>query len=329
MQTLPRRRSATALRRAAQGESSRTVLIALLANVVIAVAKVIAGVVSGSTAMLAEAAHSVADSVNEVLLAISLRRDRAPADATHPMGHGRERFLWAFMAAIASFLIGGCVSIALAVRELGSRHPMHGVLVAWIVLAVSLVAEGTSWLQSMRQARSQASEYGLPVWRYLIRASDPVVRAIVVEDSAALIGLCLAAAGLLASEVLGTNVPDSMASLLIGVLLAVTAFGLARPLADFLVGRSLLPKQLETLYAMVKKEPAVHEIVSLRALYIGPEEVVVIAKVHPEPTLNIEQLTQAMDDLDASIRAAIPLVADIFIDVTTHRSAPDGAGQTP
>jgi cation diffusion facilitator family transporter len=329
VQNLPQRRSATALRRAAQGESRRTILFALLANVVIAVAKVIAGVVSGSTAMLAEAAHSAADSVNEVLLAISLRRDRAPADATHPMGHGRERFLWAFMAAIASFLIGGCVSIAIAVHELGSRHPMRGALVAWIVLAVSLAAEGASWLQSMRQARSQASEYGLTVWRYLIRASDPVVRAIVVEDSAALIGLCLAAAGLLASEVLGTNVPDSVASLLIGVLLAVTAFGLARPLADFLVGRSLRPAQLETLYAIVKKDPAVHEIVSLRALYIGPEEVVVIAKVHPAPTLNIEQLTQAMDDLDARIRAALPLVADIFIDVTTHRSEPDGAGQAP
>ncbi len=119
-----------------------------------------------------------------------------------------------------------------------------------------------------------------------------------------------------------------MASLLIGVLLAVTAFGLARPLADFLVGRSLPPTQLETLYAMVKKDPAVHEIVSLRALYIGPEEVVVIAKVHPAPTLNIEQLTEAMDDLDARIRAALPLVADIFIDVTTHRTEPDREGQS-
>ena len=241
----PHRRSATALRRAAQGESARTVVIALVANVVIAVAKLIAGVVSGSTAMLAETAHSVADSVNEVLLAVSLRRDRAPADEIHPLGHGRERFLWAFMAAIASFLIGGCVSIAIAVHELGERHAMRGVLGAWIVLAVSFVAEGMSWLQSMRQARRQASEYGLPVWRYIRRSSDPVVRAIVFEDSAALIGLLLAAGGLLASQLTGTNVPDSLASLLIGILLAVTAFGLARPLADFLVGRSLAGDQLD------------------------------------------------------------------------------------
>jgi cation diffusion facilitator family transporter len=326
MRNPPQRRSATALRRAAQGESSRTVVIALLANVFIAVAKLVAGVVSGSTAMLAEAAHSAADSINEVLLAVSLRRDRIPPDDVHPIGHGRERFLWAFMAAIASFLIGGCLSIAIAVHELGERHPLSGALVAWIVLAVSFAADGTSWLQSMRQARRQAGEYGLPVWQYIRRASDPVVRAIVFEDSAALVGLGLAASGLLASEVAGTNVPDSVASLLIGVLLAVTAFGLARPLADFLIGRSLAGDQLAKLQAIVKDDPAIHEIVQLRALYVGPEEVVVLAKIHPSAHLGIEELAKAMDDLDGTIRSAFPLVADVFIDVTTHRvETGDGA----
>src|SRR3954471_19414716 len=115
------RRSRTALRRAREGEGVKTVIIALLANVAIAIAKLVAGLASRSTGMLAEAAHSTADSINEVLLAISLKRDRKPPDATHPLGHGRERFLWAFMAAIASFLIGGCVSITLAVPELGNR----------------------------------------------------------------------------------------------------------------------------------------------------------------------------------------------------------------
>ena len=123
---LPQRRSATALRRVAEGEGARTIVIALLANIVIAIAKLIAGLASGSTAMLAEAAHSAADSVNEVFLSIGLHRDRQPADATHPLGHGRERFLWAFMAAIASFLIGGCLSIAMAVAQLEARHPVSG-----------------------------------------------------------------------------------------------------------------------------------------------------------------------------------------------------------
>jgi len=319
LRILPQRRSATALRRAAEGESIRTIVIALLANILIAVAKLIAGLVTGSTGMLAEAAHSAADSVNEVFLAVGMHRDRQPADATHPLGHGRERFLWAFMAAIASFLIGGGVSIALAIAHLKAPHPVSGGLVAWIVLAISFAADGASWLQGMRQARRQAKEYGTTVWRYLVRASDPVVRAVVVEDSAALIGLCLAASGLLLSKILGTSLPDSLASLLIGLLLAVTAFGLARSLADFLVGRSLSAPLFEKLYAIVEEDPAIEQVLSLRAIYTGPEEVIVVAKVHPAQSLNIEQLTQAMDDLDHKIRRALPLVADVFVDVTSSR----------
>jgi cation diffusion facilitator family transporter len=320
LRNLPQRRSPKAIRRAAEGESVRTIIIALAANIIIAIAKLIAGLMSHSTGMLAEAAHSGADSINEVLLAIGLKRDRQPAHTTHPLGHGRERFLWAFMAAIASFLIGGCLSIGMAVAELKHRHPLGGAIAAWIVLGISLVADGTSWLQSLRQARSQAKEYGLGVWEYLVHASDPVVRAVVVEDGAALIGLLFASCGLLLSQLLGTNVPDSIASLLIGILLAVTAFGLARPLADFLVGRSLHERQMETLTAIVKESAAIDEIVILRAIYTGPEEVVVTAKVHPSPEMNIEELTRAMDELDQTIRKALPVIADVFIDITAHRS---------
>ena len=317
---LAQRRSPVSLRRAAEGESVRTIVVALAANIVIAIAKLIAGLVSGSTALQAEAAHSAADSVNEVFLAIGLRRDRQPADETHPFGHGRARFLWAFMAAIASFLIGGCLSIALAIAHFREPHSMSGGAVAWIVLAVAFAADGTSWLQSLRQARRQAEEYGLTVWRYLRISSDPVVRAIVVEDGAALVGLCLAAAGLLASRILGSHVPDSVASLLIGLLLAATAFGLARPLADYLVGRSLRPPLFERLQATIREDPAVEQVLSIRAVYTGPEEVIVAAKVHPSPGLSVEQLARAMDDLDRKIRGALPLVADVFIDVSASRS---------
>ncbi|MDQ2870694.1 MAG: cation diffusion facilitator family transporter [Acidobacteriota bacterium] len=320
MRVLPQRRSPTARRRAAEGESTRTIVIALLANVVIAVAKLIAGLSSGSTGMLAEAAHSAADSANEVFLAIGLHRDRKPADATHPLGHGRERFLWAFMAAIASFLIGGCLSIALAITHLKAGHPVEGGAAAWIVLGIAFIADGASWLQSIRQARRQAKEYGISLWRYLVVSSDPVVRAVVVEDSAALVGLVLAAGGLLLSRILGSSVPDSVASLLIGVLLAVTAFGLARPLADFLVGRSIPEPLFERLQSIVRDDPAIEKVLSLRAMYSGPEEVIVVAKIHPSGSLSIEQLTQAMDDLDRRIREALPVVADVFLDVTAHRS---------
>ena len=296
-------------------------MIALLANLVIAVAKLIAGLATGSIGMLAESAHSLADSINEVLLGVSLRRDRRPADSEHPLGHGRERFLWAFMAALASFLIGGCLSIALAIHEFGTHHAMESLRVAWIVLLISFLAEGASWLQSVKQARKQAKEYGLPVGPYLLRASDPVVRAIVVEDSAALIGLCLAAGGLLLSQLLRSNFPDAVASLLIGILLAVTAFGLARPLADFLVGRSLHPEALEKLHALFQQTSAIEEVLLLRALYSGPEEVLVVAKIHPRSNLKGDELALAMDELDAKIRSEFPVVADVFIDVTKDRAS--------
>jgi cation diffusion facilitator family transporter len=271
--------------------------------------------------MLAESAHSLADCFNEVFLAIGLHRDTKPADAEHPLGHGRERFLWALMAAIATFLLGGCVSIVLAIVELRGRHPVEGGIGAWIVLAVAFVADGISWLQSLRQARRQAKDYGLGVGRYILRASDPVVRAVLFEDSAALVGLVIAAIGLGWSRMVGTNLPDSIASLVIGALLAVTAFGLARPLADFLVGRSIPAPQLERLETIVREDPAVESVVSLFAVYRGPEEVIVGAKVHPKPGFGVEALGRAMDDLDHRIREALPYVADVYVDVTARRGA--------
>ncbi|HEY6680473.1 MAG TPA: cation diffusion facilitator family transporter, partial [Actinomycetota bacterium] len=206
-------------------------MVALFANLVVAAAKLVAGLVTGSAALLAEAAHSTADSVNELLLGLSLKRGRRPSDAVHPLGHGGARFLWAFIAAIASFLIGGCLSIALAVRELLVGTAVERYLVAWVVLAVALAAEGTSLLQSLAQARREAALWNEPTVDFLRHTSEPTLRAIVVEDGAALVGLALAAVGLLLHEFAGLKNADAIAALLIGLLLAATAFGLARPLA--------------------------------------------------------------------------------------------------
>ncbi len=323
MRILARRRSATALRRDEEGESPRTIVIALLANFVIGVAKLIAGLASGSSAMIAEAAHSAADCSNELFLALGLYRARVPPDERHPFGHARERFLWAFMAAIASFLIGGCLSIGIAIRELERRHPVSAGIAPWIVLAISFAADGASWLQGFGQARRQAKDYGLTVRRYIGRASDPVVLAVLVEDSVALVGLALAAAGLFIARVTGSSVPDSVASLLIGVLLAGTAFALARPFADFLVGRSIAPPLLARLRAIVEGDRAIEELLLLQAVYLGPEEVIVLGKARPSAALEVGELVRAMDELDRRIRNELPFVAEVFIDLTrgpTRRS---------
>jgi cation diffusion facilitator family transporter len=315
------RRSRAALKRIERNESWRTILIALAANVVIAIAKLIAGLMSGSTALLAESAHSLADASNEILLGISLRRASAPADELHPLGHGRERFLWAFMAAIASFLIGGCFSVGMAIRQLTHSEPLGNPTAAWIVLGVAFLGDGVSLVQSLRQARGEAAERGWNVWFHLFRSSDPTVRAVVVEDSAALIGLVFAAVGLLLSHHFGTDRPDAIASLFIGLLMAATAFGLGRPLADFLVGKSLPANLLDEIRAVIDRDDAVEEILTVQAVYIGPEEVIVSAKVRPSPKLTVEELGRAMDELDAALRETSPYVADVFIDVTAHHAS--------
>jgi cation diffusion facilitator family transporter len=326
LRNMPARRSSAALRTEQKSDSRRTLLIALAANIFIAVAKLIAGLMTGSTAMLAESAHSAADSINEVLLGISLHRARRPADDTHPFGHGRERFLWAFMAAIASFLIGGCLSIGMAILELRANHATGHTLVAWIVLAIAFAADGLSWLQGVRQARTEARERGTSVWNHLRYSSEPLLRAVVVEDSAALIGLVLAAGGLLLGQVTGNNRPDGVAALLIGILLALTAFGLARPLADFLIGRSLPASQVDKLYAILSAASAIDEVISIQAVYTGPEEAIIAAKVHPSPNLTIQEVTRSMDELDVAIRKAFPVVADVFLDLTMYRkSSPEPA----
>jgi len=147
-----------------------------------------------------------------------------------------------------------------------------------------------------------------------------VVRAVLFEDSAALIGLALAAGGLLVAKMTGSSAPDSIASLLIGVLLAATAFALAGPFADFLVGRSIPPSMLKKLRAVVEEDAAIEEVLELRAIYSAPEEVVVLAKARPSAKLEIGELSRAMDALDQQIRRELPFVADVFIDVTAHGS---------
>jgi cation diffusion facilitator family transporter len=319
---MPRRRSRAALRSASRRETARTIATALAVNLVVAAAKLVAGLQTGSAALLAEAAHSLADSLNEILLGISVRRGRAPADLVHPLGHGREGFLWAFMAAIASFLIGGCLSIGLAIREVVSGDETTSLPVAWLVLGVAFGADGMSLLQSLRQTSREAREQGEPLRRYLLHVSDAALRAVLVEDSAALVGVALAALGLLASALVGNAMPDAVASLLIGLLLAVTAFGLARPLADSLIGRSMSAEQLQRLFTILDSAPAVEQVLALQAVYTGPDEVIVAAKVRPVASLTIDQLTRAMDELDAALRGEVQEVADVFIDVTAHRSGP-------
>jgi divalent metal cation (Fe/Co/Zn/Cd) transporter len=230
------------------------------------------------------------------------------------------------MAAIFSFLIGGCVSIALAVHELLAGPAVDRYLVGWIVLGVAFVADGASLLQSLRQARREAVLWGESTISFLRSTSDPTMRAIVVEDAAALAGLALAAGGLLLHGFAGLENADAIAALLIGLLLAATAVGLARPLADLLIGRSMRPERLERVTQILAESTAIDEILSLQAVYGAPFEVIVGAKVHPAPGQSADELASALDTIDHTLRREFPEIAEVFIDLTAHRSTPHEDG---
>jgi cation diffusion facilitator family transporter len=326
---LPRRglrHSAASLRASRSHGNRRSLIVALVANLFVAAAKLAAGLITGSAALLAEAAHSVADSINEVFLAISFRRAGRPADAEHPFGYGGVRFVWAFLAAISSFLIGGCLSVGLAINDLVHGNVVDDFTLAWVVIGVAALADGSALAQTLRQARREAALWRQPTIRFLRHTSDPTLRALAVEDTAALAGLGLAAAGLLVHQLGGPVASDAIASLLIGVLLGITAIGLARPLADLLIGQSIMPERLELARRTLEKSPAVDEVRQLYAVHVAPQEAILAAKVHPDPHQSARQLASAMDELDLRLRAELPEIGEVFIDITDHQEGGDGDG---
>jgi cation diffusion facilitator family transporter len=319
-------RHSRATERAARSPASaRSILVALAANVVIAAAKLVAGLITGSAALLAEAMHSTADSLNEVMLGVSLRRARRPADDQHPFGYGRERFLWAFLAAILSFLIGGCLSIVLAVHDLLHGAEVGHFAVAWVVLGVAALADGSSLLQTLRQARREAAFWDGTTIDYLRYTSDPTLRALAVEDAAALVGVAIAAGGLLIHQLGGPASSDSIASLLIGVLLGATAIGLARPLADLLIGKSIASDRLRIAHSILSGSPGIEQVLTMYAAYAGPQEAILGAKVHPAAGQTGEQLAELLDELDQRLREALPEIGEVFIDATANRLPTDAS----
>src|SRR5215218_6063461 len=219
------------------GESTGTVIVAGLANLAIAVAKLIGGLISHSSAMLSEAAHSVADTVTEVFLFVALKRGNRAPDAKHPFGYGRETYFWAFLASLATFGLGAGFSIWQGLATILGGEEQGEPLVAYIVLAVSFVLEGASWLKAVRQVRGAAKKWGTTPRQYLSATTDTTVKAVTFEDTAALIGLVLAALGLFLEHLTGNPAWDGAAAITIGVLLLAVAYALARANVSLLIGQ--------------------------------------------------------------------------------------------
>ncbi|MFB9746987.1 cation diffusion facilitator family transporter [Leifsonia shinshuensis] len=260
-------------------QSLFTVLFALGANILVALAKTIAAIITGSASMVAEAAHSWADSGNEVFLLQAERRARRPQDDLHPTGYGREAYVWSLFAAVGLFTAGAVVSILHGFAQLGSGEPDTDYLINYIVLAVAFVFESFSFVQSYGQARSRAAERDTGTLEHILSTSNPTLRAVVAEDAAALIGLVIAFFGVLLHELTGNAVFDAVGSILVGILLAVVAVVLIDRNRRFLLGEPAPDRVNQAALVSLLQHPQVERVTYLHLEYVGPERVFLVAAV--------------------------------------------------
>jgi cation diffusion facilitator family transporter len=302
----------------------RTVLIAGAANIFVGVIKLVAGVLVGSSAMLAEAAHSAADTLNQGFLLASLRRGERPADSRHPFGYGQERYFWSLLAAFGIFIAGAGFSVfegLLALGHKGSENP----LIAYLVLAAAGLAEGTSLARVLVQFRGEARRSNTEMLDHVRVSPDTTVKATLFEDTAAVIGLALAALGLAMRQVTGSPVWDGAASIAIGGLLVAVAVRLGLDSRDFLIGRAADPKELETIRAEIENTAGVDELLDLRTMHLGPDQMIVAARVGFSDEISADRAEDVADDIDRRLADRLPQVAHVFLDPTrTPSAAPPG-----
>jgi cation diffusion facilitator family transporter len=298
------------------GESTGTVVVAGLANLAIAIAKLVGGLISHSSAMLSEAAHSLADTVTEVLLFVALKRGNRPADARHPFGYGRETYFWAFLAALCTFGVGAGFSIYQGVTTILEGEEQGDPLISYIILAVSFVLEGSSLLKAVRQVRGQAREHRTSSRQYLRHTTDTTVKAVTFEDSAALVGLVLAALGLFLEQVTGDPVWDGISAILIGVLLILVAGSLARANISLLIGQSVPGTTRQDLEDELAGLDQVDGVPFLITSVIGPGQLLVAAKVDFADTATVADIERASDEAERRLVARHPGVRYVFLDPT-------------
>ena len=307
----------------AEGGSTVTVLVAFVANLVVAVAKTVAAVVSGSASMSAEAAHSWADTGNEVFLLIADRRSIRDADERRPLGYGREAYVWSLLAAIGLFVVGAAVSIWRGITEL-----LHGgdggedYRLAYLVLAIAFILEGISLLQSLRQLRRDAHEFESDVLRYAFETSDPTVRAVFAEDSAALIGIGIAFVGILLHQLTGEVVWDAVGSILVGMLLGGVAVVLINRNRIFLTGETGPPRLRQALSDKLAAFPEVASVRFLRPEFIGPKQIFVIASVDLVGDRAESSAARTLRMLEHRFEDEVPEIREAVLTI----SEPDDAG---
>jgi len=279
----------------------RTVIIAFVANLLVAGAKTVAAVVTGSASMLAEAAHSWADAGNEVFLLIAERSSARKPDVGHPLGYGRDAYVWSLFAAVGLFTAGAVVSVQHGLSELFDPEPAGDYLVGYIVLAIAAVLEGVSFLQSVVQVRAGARRFNRGALDYALNGSNPTLRAVLAEDAAALAGLVIAFLGILLHQVTGNPVYDAVGSLAIGVLLGVVAVVLIGRNRRFLVGEVPTAAVRATVGNALAEHPEIERVTYLHLEFVGPAKLYVVAAVDLTGDRREEDVARQLRTLERAI----------------------------
>jgi len=292
-----------------------TVVVALGANTLVALAKTVAAMVTGSASMVAESAHSWADTGNQVLLLIADRRSRRRPDTAHPLGYGREAYVWSMFAALGLFVAGSAVSITHGVQELTNPAPASNFAIAYLVLGAAFVFEGISFLQAVRQTRREAKRASRTVLEHALETSDPTLRAVFAEDSAALIGIVIAFAGVLAHDLTGSPVPDAVGSIVVGVLLGVVAVVLIDRNRRYLVGEEVSPTIREQVFTHLSSLPGVGSVNYLHMEFVGPRTVYLVASVDLRGDEAESTVATRLRELERQLEE-IPLVLEAVLTVS-------------
>ena len=296
--------------------ATRAVLAAFAGNLAIAITKAIAAYVTGSGALVAETAHSIADSVNQILLYVGIRRSVQPPSDKHPLGHGKERYFWALIVALFLFFGGGIFSIYEAYERFTHPQELGAVWVGFVVLGLSMAFETFSLSVAVREVKHAAGEAGIPVRKFLEQLRDPALRTVLYEDSAALAGLVAALAGLGLTALTGDHRFDALASAVIGAILIYVAYQLAWSARGLIVGEAPPDEVLDALRAAIAREPGIDKVIDLRAVQMGTNQLLVLARVSVRDDLSAGVAERLLARLRDRLRREHPEVMDSYVELS-------------
>ncbi|HZM37779.1 MAG TPA: cation diffusion facilitator family transporter [Acidimicrobiales bacterium] len=304
---------------AGAGHGTRAVIAALLANVGIAIAKFVGFLLTGAGSMLAEAVHSVADSGNQVLLLFGGKRAQRAATPDHPFGYGRERYFWSFVVAMILFSLGGMFAVYEGILKISNPHELESLNVAVIILVAAIVMEGFSFRTAVIESK-RVKDPQLGWWAFIRRTKQPELPVVLLEDLGALTGLVIALSAITLSHFTGETVWDGIGTLLIGLLLIVIAFVLASEMKGLLIGEAATQTDQEKIAAAIEVEPSVQRLIHMRTEHIGPDELLVGAKIELVDGLSVPEVAEAVNRIESNVRRNVPTARVMYLEPDIFRT---------